>query len=118
MLTGALGRSLVCAALLASMAVPGKAVLAAGLQISPVSVELTAGQKAGEVWLRNAGADVVHAQVRVYRWSQSNGEDVVTPDNGMVASPPMVQVAPGKQQLVRLVRMGPMAAPSASVVSD
>lgn len=92
----------------------GNAASAAGLQISPVSLELPANMRAGEVWLRNTGADVVHAQVRVYRWSQEKGEDVLTPDNGMVASPPAIAVAAGQQQLVRLVRIGPMAAPAAN----
>lgn len=100
--------------LVALSALPGKFLLAAGLQISPVSLTISADKKADEVWLRNASTETVHAQVRVYRWSQADGEDVLTPDNGMVASPPMVQVEPGQQQLVRLVRVGPMAAPAAT----
>lgn len=94
-------------------ALPGQYSLAAGLQIAPVSLTIAADKKADEVWLRNAGTETVHAQVRVYRWSQDQGEDVLTPDNNVVASPPMVQVAPGQEQLVRLVRIGPMAAPAA-----
>lgn len=93
---------------------PGKPLLAAGLQISPISVTMPADKKADEVWLRNSGAEVVHAQVRVYLWSQSNGTDVLTPDNNMVASPPMVQINPGQQQLVRLVRVGALTAPAAN----
>lgn len=93
---------------------PGKASLAAGLQISPISVTMPADKKADEVWLRNSGAEVVHAQVRVYLWSQNNGEDVLTPNNSMVASPPMVQIGPGQQQLVRLVRVGALTAPAAN----
>lgn len=105
---------------LASLAVlllgglPGKDVLAAGLQISPISLSIPSDKRADEIWLRNVSSDVVHAQVRVYRWSQAGGEDVLTPDAYMIASPPMVQVGPGQQQLVRLVRVGPMAAPSAN----
>lgn len=100
------------ALILGLLCLSGGVASAGGLQISPVSLEIPTNAKAGEVWLRNAGTDVVHAQVRVYRWSQDKGEDVLTPDNGMVASPPMVQVAPGQQQLVRLVRIGAMAAPT------
>mgnify|MGYP003582649686 CR=1 FL=1 len=92
----------------------GNTVFAAGLQISPISLELPADKKADGVWLRNTGTEVVHAQVRVYRWSQEQGEDVLTPDNGMVASPPMIQVAAGQQQLVRVVRVGATAAPAAN----
>ncbi|CAM5434718.1 fimbrial biogenesis chaperone [Eoetvoesiella caeni] len=102
------------ALLVTFFALPGKVLLAAGLQIAPVSLSIPADKKADEVWLRNASTETVHAQVRVYRWSQDQGEDVLTADNGMVASPPMVQVEPGQQQLVRLVRVGPMAAPAAT----
>src|SRR5690554_4107395 len=86
--------------------------LAAGLQISPISIAIPADKKADEVWLRNTSAEVVHAQVRVYHWSQAEGEDVLVPDQHMVASPPMVELQPGQQQLVRLVRVGPLSAPA------
>lgn len=88
-------------------------VPAAGLQISPISLSVPADRKATEIWLRNNGQDVVHAQVRVYRWSQAQGEDVLTPDNALIASPPMVEIPAGKQQLVRLVRVGLLAKPAA-----
>lgn len=86
--------------------------LAAGLQISPISITIPADKRADEVWLRNTSTEVVHAQVRVYHWSQAEGEDVLVPDQHMVASPPMVQLQPGQQQLVRLVRVGPLSAPA------
>ncbi len=86
--------------------------LAAGLQISPISITMPADRKADEVWLRNSGTEVVHAQVRVYQWTQEGGEDVLVPDQHMIASPPMVQIAPGGQQLVRLVRTGPLLGPA------
>lgn len=92
---------------------PGSQAAAAGLQISPISLTIPSDKKADEIWLRNAGDDVVHAQVRVYRWSQADGEDVLTPDTAIAASPPMVQVAPDQQQLVRVVRVGALAAPAA-----
>ena len=103
---------------LASLAVlfcglPGRGAWAAGLQISPISLSIPSDKKADEIWLRNVSEQSVHAQVRVYRWSQAGGQDVLTPDAYMIASPPMVQVGPGQQQLVRLVRVGPMAAPAA-----
>jgi fimbrial chaperone protein len=85
---------------------------AAGLQISPISLSIAPDKRADELWLRNAGDQVVHAQVRVYRWSQKDGSDVLTPDTLLVASPPMVQIPAGQQQLVRLVRVGPLANPA------
>ncbi|CAM5219415.1 hypothetical protein CDEF62S_05531 [Castellaniella defragrans] len=86
---------------------------AAGLQISPISLSIPSDKKADEIWLRNSGDQVVHAQVRVFRWTQKDGKDLLTPDPTLVASPPMVQIETGKQQLVRLIRVGPLAQPSA-----
>ncbi len=102
----------VAGALLSTLTVYQGAALAAGLQISPISISIATDQKASEVWLRNSGTEVVHAQVRVYRWSQEDGEDVLSPEQALIASPPMVQIEPGQQQLVRLVRVGPAGAPS------
>ncbi|NYT44996.1 molecular chaperone [Alcaligenaceae bacterium] len=99
---------------LATLTAAQGVVLAAGLQISPISITIPADKRADEVWLRNTSAEVVHAQVRVYHWSQAEGEDVLAPDQHMVASPPMVQLQPGQQQLVRLVRVGPLTAPASS----
>ncbi|HUH39418.1 MAG TPA: fimbria/pilus periplasmic chaperone, partial [Castellaniella sp.] len=75
---------------------------------------MPADKKADEIWLRNTSDEIVHAQVRVYHWSQDQGEDVLTPEQSMVASPPMVQIEPGQQQLVRVVRIGPLATPAAT----
>ena len=86
---------------------------AAGLQISPISLSVAADSRVTEIWLRNNSQDVVHAQVRVYRWSQSQGQDVLTADNALIASPPMVAIPAGGQQLVRLVRVGALAEPAA-----
>ncbi|TAM82360.1 MAG: molecular chaperone [Candidimonas sp.] len=97
----------------AAFFVPGPA-RAAGLQISPISITIPIKERSGEVWLRNTSDAVLQAQVRVYRWSQADGKDVLTPAKDMVASPPMAQVAANGQQLVRLVRVGDSMAPSAN----
>ena len=84
---------------------------AANLQISPVSISLRANQTAAGVTLQNFGDKPLHGQVRVFVWDQKNGEDVLTPTNDVVASPPIMEVAPGTTQTVRLVRRN--AAPGA-----
>jgi fimbrial chaperone protein len=45
--------------------------------------------------------------VRVFRWTQSDGEDRLTPAAEVVASPPAATLAPGAAQLVRVVRVQP-----------
>ena len=80
---------------------------ASGLQVSPVSLKLEARQNAEGLWLSNIGDGVVHAQVRVYHWTQEGGEEHLTPSRGLVISPPMLQLAVGAKQLVRVIRIGP-----------
>src|SRR5574337_299005 len=91
-------------ALLTSLA--GAACLASGLQVSPTSLTLQATQQADGLWLSNTGNDVVHAQVRVYRWTQEDDADRLAPTRGLVASPPMVELAAGERQLIRAIRLG------------
>ncbi|WP_240160998.1 molecular chaperone [Burkholderia sp. Ax-1719] len=82
---------------------------AATLQISPVMVDLPADANATGLTLRNSGSKPIYGQVRVYRWSQSGGEDALTPTQEMVASPPLIEIGAGAEQLVRLVRTAPAA---------
>ena len=77
---------------------------AATLQVSPVTVEIASGQNGAALRLTNPGTTTIYGQVRVYDWDQRDGEDVQTPTTGVVASPPMIQVGPGAEQLIRIVR--------------
>lgn len=91
------------------------AAQAAGLQVSPVSLFLPASQQAAVVTLTNTGGEAMTAQVRVFRWTQDEqGQDVYAPDHGVVASPPMLRLAPGAEQQLRLIRTGPPAAEEAA----
>ncbi|KQW59600.1 molecular chaperone [Variovorax sp. Root411] len=85
---------------------------ASGLQVSPVTLTLLATQNADGLWLSNTGDDVVHAQVRVYQWSQENGAEKLTPSRELLVSPPVVQLAPSERQLIRVIRA---AAPAGAV---
>ncbi|MHA4869253.1 fimbrial biogenesis chaperone [Duganella sp. PWIR1] len=78
--------------------------LAANLQISPVMINLRAGQGAAGINMQNLGETPVYGQVRVYQWEQKDGDDVLTPTQDVVASPPIIQIAPKTSQVIRLVR--------------
>lgn len=86
------------------MCVLGSPALAASLQVSPTSLTLTATQHAEALWLTNSGTTPVNVQVRVFKWTQANLGDTLTPTQDLVPSPPMQTIAPGARQLVRLVR--------------
>lgn len=85
------------------------AAQAGGLQVAPVTLTLAAAQPSDGVWASNAGTSALQAQVRLYRWSQRNGEDVLEPSEDLAVSPPMMRVPEGGRQLVRVVRTRPPA---------
>ncbi len=79
---------------------------ASGLQVAPVGLEFSATTRAQGLWLTNTGSKPLHAQVRVFHWTQQDGKDNLTPTRALVASPPMLDLAPGARQLVRVIRLG------------
>jgi fimbrial chaperone protein len=82
-------------------------VHASGLQVAPTTLSLQSSQNADGLWLSNTGDAVVHAQLRVYHWTQDANGDQLTPSSGLVVSPPMLQLAIGDRQLIRVIRVGP-----------
>src|SRR5690606_5105412 len=52
---------------------------ATGLQVSPTSLSLGEARAADGIWFSNTGRDRLHAQVRVYAWSQTGGKDLLEP---------------------------------------
>lgn len=82
------------------------ACAAASLQISPVSIKLRAEQAASGITLQNFGKEPIFGQVRVYAWDQDANGDLLSATTELAASPPIVQIAPGASQVVRLVRIG------------
>lgn len=89
---------------LAAMAAVAPAAFASGLQVSPIGLHVAASDQAEALWLTNTGSDTLHAQVRVFRWTQVDGKDVLEASHDLVVSPPMVTIAPGDRQLVRVIR--------------
>lgn len=79
-------------------------VQAGDLQVAPVSLEFPVGSQAEGLWLENTGVAPLHAQLRVFRWSQVAGEEQLLPTEDLLSSPPIVSIAPGAKQFVRLVR--------------
>lgn len=79
--------------------------LAASLRVSPVSLDLPAGQNATTLTLQNDDAAPLNVQIRVFRWTQADGRDVLTPAAGVVASPPIAKVEAGASRTVRVVRL-------------
>jgi fimbrial chaperone protein len=92
--------------LLACLTVTSGWVNASGLQVAPVGLSLKATQNADGLWLSNTGTDEIHAQVRVYHWTQGGAGDQLASSSGLVISPPMLQITSGNQQMIRVIRVG------------
>jgi fimbrial chaperone protein len=74
------------------------------LRVEPVLLELNAPAAAGALKLRNDEDVEVTVQTRVYRWSQAAGRENLDPTTEVVASPPLVKLAPHSDYTVRIVR--------------
>lgn len=101
-------RRLAALAAFAALAVACLSCQAASpLMIWPVDPVIAGPQRAVALWLENRGENTVSMQVRVFRWSQVEGEDRFEPQGQVVASPPISQIPPGQRQMVRLIATTP-----------
>jgi fimbrial chaperone protein len=87
--------------------VAGDAAGAQSLSVLPVNVFLQPGQKAATLSVTNSGDKPTSIQVRTYDWGQKNDEEQLTASNIVVVSPPLVTIAPGSTQVVRLILRQP-----------
>lgn len=94
----------------------GSVALASGLQVAPMSLTIQPPEMGQALWLNNTGKNHLHAQVRAYRWQQSQAEDTqLKQTRDLVVSPPIVDIEPGEKQLVRVIFSGqPATGPNPS----
>lgn len=78
---------------------------AATLQVSPVLIDVNGEGGAEKVTLRNLGDRPLNAQIRLFKWTQKDGRDVLEPTREVVASPPIAAIGPNGEQIVRVVRV-------------
>jgi fimbrial chaperone protein len=97
-------RRLLIAAALAFALAPAP-LSAASLQVAPVSIEVPAPGAAATIKLRNEGTTALNAQIRIFRWIQTDGEEKLEPTEDVVASPPLAALAPHADYTVRIVRV-------------
>ncbi|TVV72248.1 molecular chaperone [Sphingomonas solaris] len=82
--------------------------------IWPVDPTISGSEPATAIWLENKGDQPVTLQVRTFLWSQTGSGEALVPQDEIVASPPIATVAPGKRQLVRVIRRAPTVVPERS----
>lgn len=102
-----LSLSVAFAALLA-VAVPAAA---STFNIAPIRANLSDGHHTEVLTLANVEEEPVVVQVRVMRWSQEKGEDQLDETRDILATPPVLQMGPKSEQIVRVaLRQQPDAA--------
>ena len=94
-----------CGMALLGLAATVAPATAAQLHVRPVGIQLTAPAKASKLVLTNRGRTPISAQVRIFRWTQRNGRDVLSRTRDVVASPPLLKMRPGRENIVRIVRL-------------
>jgi fimbrial chaperone protein len=77
---------------------------AASLQVAPVLVEVPTPAATSSLKLRNEGTKPLDAQIRIFRWTQVDGADQLTPTEDVAASPPLASLRPNTDYTVRIVR--------------
>lgn len=97
-------RAALFVALFAAAAGASGPVAAATLRVSPVLIDLSEAQRAAVLTLANTEDRPLSVQVRVFRWTQTDGRDQLTPTRDVAVSPPATTLKAGAQHLVRVVR--------------
>jgi fimbrial chaperone protein len=98
-------------ALFAALLGISSAALAAGsFSVSPVRVDLRAGQTGGSIEVINNGSAEIQLTVERFSWragaSGASG-DQLEPTADFVASPPLFDLRPGERQVVRILFVRP-----------
>ena len=84
----------------------GRAQAAATILLWPIDPWLSAEARATELWIQNQGNSATTMQIRIVRWKQEGGYERYTAQQDVVASPPIVTIAKGSKQLIRLIKQG------------
>ena len=83
-------------------------VLAGVFSVTPVRIFMTPKDRAIAVTITNEGDSPVVLQADLNAWSQKpDGTDELFPTEDLILSPPIIKLAPGARQVVRLALLKP-----------
>lgn len=80
---------------------------AATIRLSPVNVEILSNQSAASISLFNQSNESTDLQIRVFEWTQKNGQDQLTPTDEIAISPPFLKLQSNDSYNLRVVRINP-----------
>ncbi|WP_439849972.1 fimbrial biogenesis chaperone [Pseudomonas syringae] len=96
-----------CALLLICLCMFVSQALAQALAIVPISQQLPPQQRTASFTLTNHSDSEALVQVRGYAWSQTGSDETYTPTTELAVSPPFAKIAPGQNQVVRILLRTP-----------
>lgn len=83
-------------------------VFAGVFAVTPVRIYMTPKDRAVAVTITNEGTTDVVLQADLNAWSQKpDGTDELSPTEDLILSPPIIKLAPGARQVVRLALLKP-----------
>ena len=97
--------STVCGAVLPSWAVAGS------LRVGPTRLDLSARHPVAVLEVQNTADSATLAQVDTFFWTQRGGGDLLEPTTELVATPLVLNLAPGETHLVRVGLREPNRSP-------
>jgi fimbrial chaperone protein len=93
-----------CAVLFATL-IAGPA-FAASLEVAPTKLVIDGKSGSATLSLANRGTVPIIVQLEGFIWEQKDGNDVLTPTDSVLVSPPMARIPPGGKQTVRIMARG------------
>jgi fimbrial chaperone protein len=75
--------------------------------VSPLRVSFKTEQQSEIVSIRNTSNQTFTVQPKVMKWSQKDGKDVFEPTRDILVAPPIVDVAAGENQVIRIALKRP-----------
>jgi fimbrial chaperone protein len=96
------------ACILAALAFASGAAWAGNFSVVPVRIFMAPTDRAVAVTITNEGDTEVALQTELFTWSQkADGSDDLVPTDDLIVAPPLLKLAPGGRQVVRLARLAP-----------
>jgi fimbrial chaperone protein len=83
---------------------PAAAQAQSALRVQPLSVDVVSPAQTSAITLHNPGRANISLQIRVFEWTQVNGEERLTPTTDVVASPPAATLTPAATFTIRVAR--------------
>ena len=91
----------------ALLGISSVALAAGSFSVSPVRVDLRAGQTGGSIEVINNGSAEIQLTVERFSWRAGASGDQLEPTADFVASPPLFDLRPGERQVVRILFVRP-----------